>query len=85
MRSDGRRRGTWLFRIILSHSRKSFSEAVYHQTIDEFLRCLENALAYFGGRVHTLVIDNLRAVVSPAAHCDGHVQVQGAPIRRAKL
>ena len=63
---DGRRRGTWVFRIILSHSRKGYSEAVYHQTTDEFLRCLENALAYFGGGVHTLVIDNLRAAVSRA-------------------
>jgi transposase len=64
--SDGRRRSTWVFRIILSHSRKGYSEAVYHQTTDEFLRCLENALTYFGGGVHTLVIDNLRAAVSRA-------------------
>jgi transposase len=61
--ADGKRRGTWVFRIVLSHSRKGYSEAVYHQTTDEFLRCLENALAYFGGVVQTLVIDNLRAAV----------------------
>jgi len=64
--ADGKRRGTWVFRIILSHSRKGYSEAVYHQTTDEFLRCLENALIYFGGSVQTLVIDNLRAAVSRA-------------------
>ena len=39
---------------------------MYHQTTDEFLRCLENALIYFGGSVQTLVIDNLRAAVSRA-------------------
>ena len=64
--ADGKRRGTWVFRIILSHSRKGYSAAVYHQTTDEFLRCLENALIYFGGSVQTLVIDNLRAAVSRA-------------------
>jgi transposase len=64
--ADGKRRGTWVFRIVLSHSRKGYSEAVYHQTTDEFLRCLENAFAYLGGVPQTLVIDNLRAAVSRA-------------------
>src|SRR5262249_17470961 len=39
---DGKRRNTHLFRIVLSHSRKAYSEAVYRQTSDEFLRCLES-------------------------------------------
>jgi len=60
---DGRRRQTWVFRIVLSHSRKAYSEAVYRQTTDEFIRCLENAFWHFGGVVQTLVIDNLRAAV----------------------
>ncbi|MCC7208902.1 MAG: IS21 family transposase [Anaerolineae bacterium] len=64
--AQGKRRGTWVFRIVLSHSRKGYSEAVYRQTTDEFLRCLENAFAYFGGVAQTLVIDNLRAAVSRA-------------------
>ena len=46
---DGKRRGTWVFRIVLSHSRKGYSEAVSRQTTDEFLRCIENAFAHFGG------------------------------------
>ena len=64
--ADGRRKTSWVFRIVLSHSRKGYSEAIFHQTTDEFLRCLENAFAHFGGLARTLVIDNLRAAVSRA-------------------
>jgi transposase len=60
--ADGRRR-THVFRIVLSHSRKGYSEAVYRQTTDNFLACLENAFAYFGGVPKTLVLDNLKAAV----------------------
>ena len=61
---DGKRRRAWVFRIILSHSRKGYSEAVFRQTTEEFIRCLENAFRAFGGVPKTLVIDNLRAAVS---------------------
>src|SRR5262249_17335469 len=64
--ADGKRRGSWVFRIVLSHSRKGYSEAVSRQTTDEFLRCIENALVHFGGAPRTLVIDNLRAAVTQA-------------------
>jgi transposase len=64
--SEGKRRATWVFRIVLSHSRKGYSEAVHRQTTDDFLRCLENAFAHFGGLPRTLVIDNLRAAVKRA-------------------
>jgi transposase len=60
---DGKRRRTHVFRIVLSHSRKGYSEAVYRQTTDEFLRCLENAFQYFGGLPKTIVLDNLKAGV----------------------
>ena len=60
---DGRRRKTHVFRIVLSHSRKAYSEAVYRQTTENFIRCLENAFWHFGGVPRTLVIDNLRAAV----------------------
>ena len=63
---DGKRRGTWVFRIVLSHSRKGYSEAVSRQSTDEFLRCMENAFAHFGGVPRTLVIDNLKAAVTQA-------------------
>lgn len=64
--SDGRRRKTHVFRIVLSHSRKGYSEAVYRQTTENFIRALENAFWHFGGTVKTLVIDNLRAAVQKA-------------------
>ncbi len=64
--SEGRRRKTHVFRIVLSYSRKGYSEAVFRQTTENFIRCLENAFCHFGGSVKTLVIDNLRAAVTKA-------------------
>jgi transposase len=61
-----RRRRTHIFRIVLSHSRKAYSEVVYRQTAEQFIRCLENAFWYFGGVPRTLVIDNLKAAVTRA-------------------
>ena len=63
---DGKRRRAWVFRIVLSHSRKGYAEAVFRQGAEEFIRCLENAFRQFGGVPKTLVIDNLRAAVSHA-------------------
>jgi transposase len=61
--ADSKRRKTNVFRIVLSHSRKGYSEATYTQTTEDFLRALENAFAHFGGVPKTLVIDNLKAAV----------------------
>lgn len=63
---DGRRRRPHVFRVVLSHSRKAYSEVVYRQTTESFIRCLENAFHHFGGVPKTLVIDNLKAAVSKA-------------------
>jgi len=60
---DGKRRKTHVFRVVLSHSRKAYSEATYRQTTEDFIGCLENALWSFGGCPKVLVIDNLRAAV----------------------
>ena len=60
---DGKRRKTHVFRIVLSHSRKAYSEATYRQTTEDFLCALENAFEHFGGVPQTLVIDNLKAAV----------------------
>jgi transposase len=46
---DGKRRKTHVFRIVLSYSRKAYSEAVDRQTTENFIRCLENAFDHFGG------------------------------------
>ena len=59
----GKRRKTHLFRCVLSHSRKGYSEAVWSQTTESFIRCLENAFRHFGGVTATVVIDNLKAGV----------------------
>ncbi len=50
----------------MSYSRKSYSEPVYRQTTENFIRALENAFRQFGGVPKTLVIDNLRAAVTKA-------------------
>lgn len=63
---DGKRRKTHVFRIVLSHSRKAYSEVVDRQTTDNFIGCLENAFAHFGGVPQTLIIDNLKAAVTEA-------------------
>jgi len=60
---DGKRRKTHVFRIVLSHSRKAYSEATFRQTTEDFIRCIENAFWRLGGVPETLVIDNLRAAV----------------------
>jgi len=62
----GKRRRPHVLRIVLSHSRKAYSEAVWRQSSDEFIRCLENAFCHFGGVPRTLVIDNLKAAVTRA-------------------
>jgi transposase len=62
--SDGKRRKTHVFRIVLSHSRKGYSEATFTQTTNDFLGALENAFRHLGGVPRTLVIDNLKAAVA---------------------
>jgi transposase len=63
---EGKRRRPHLFRAVLSHSRKAYSQVVWRQTSESFLRCLENAFRYFGGVTATVVIDNLKAGVIQA-------------------
>ena len=64
--TEGRQRRPWVLRVILSYSRKAYSEAVFHQTTENFIRCLENALRSFGGSVRVINLDNLRAAVQKA-------------------
>lgn len=59
----GRQRRTWVFRIVLSYSRKAYAESVFRQDTETFLRCLENAFRCFGGVPKTLNLDNLKAAV----------------------
>jgi len=71
--ADGKVRRPWIFRIVLSYSRKAYSEAVWQQSTDAFLQCLENAFRYFGGAPKRLVIDNLKAAVVRADWYDPEI------------
>jgi len=68
--AEGRRRRPWVLRVILSFSRKAYSEAVFHQTTENLIRCLENAFRAFGGTSKVINLDNLRAAVQNADWCD---------------
>jgi transposase len=67
---EGRRRRPWVLRVVLSCSRKAYSEAVFHQTTENLIRCLENAFRSFGGVPKVVNLDNLRAAVHKADWCD---------------
>ena len=60
---EGKRRRPHLLRVVLSCSRKAYSEVVPRQTTEHFIRALENAFWQFGGVPKTLVTDNLKAAV----------------------
>ena len=64
---DSKRRARpHLFRLVLSCSRKGYSEVVSRQTTEDFIRCLENAFWSLGGVPRILVVDNLKAAVLKA-------------------
>lgn len=71
--ADGRRRRPHVFRIVLSYSRKAYSEVVSRQSTEAFLRCLENAFWHFGGVPQRLILDNLRAAVTKADWFDPEI------------
>jgi transposase len=62
-RDTGRRSRPHLFRAVLCHSRKGYSEVVWKQNSESFIRLLENAFRHFGGVPQTVVPDNLKAAV----------------------
>jgi transposase len=63
---DGKSRRCWVLRMVLSYSRKGYSEALYRQDTETFLRCLENGLRSFGGVPLLLNLDNFKAAVGNA-------------------
>lgn len=64
--AGGKTRRTWLFRAVLGHSRKGYSEVVLRQDTETFLRVIENAVRHFGGVPRLLNFDNLKAAVIKA-------------------
>ena len=67
---EGKKRKTWIFRMVLSYSRKAYSQAVLRQDTETFIRCLENAFRHFGGVTLTVNLDNLKAAVLKADWAD---------------
>ena len=63
----GRPKKVHVLRVSLSHSRKSYSEAMVRQDSESFIRALENAFRYFGGTVAQICLDNLKAAVTKAS------------------
>jgi transposase len=68
--AQGKRTKTWVFRIVLSYSRKAYSEAVLRQDTETFLRCIEKAFLHYGGVALTINLDNLKAAVLKADWAD---------------
>ncbi len=80
---DGKRRKTHVFRIVLSHSRKAYSEACFRQTTDDFTRLFGECLLVLRRRPPPLVIDNLKAAVTRADWFDPGTEPQAAIVRPA--
>ena len=70
---DGRRRYPHVLRVVLSHSRKGYSQAVDRQDTESFIRCLEDAFHHFGGVPKTMILDNLKAAVKRADWFDPEI------------
>jgi transposase len=80
--ADGKKRRTWIFRLVLSFSRKGYSEAVLRQDTETFIRCLENGFHAFGGTSLTINLDNLKAAVLKADWADPELNPKLADFAR---
>jgi transposase len=78
----GKGRRSWVLRVVLSYSRKAYSEAVTRQDTETFLRCVENALRSFGGAPLMLNVDNLKAAVLKADWFDPEINPKMADFCR---
>lgn len=57
----------------LGSSQYTYAEASYSQKKEDFIRCIENALWYFGGVPRALVTDNLKAAVTKSSRYEPKV------------
>jgi transposase len=70
---QNKRRRSWVLRLVLSYSRKGYSEAVMRQDTETFIRCLENGLRRLGGSPLLLNLDNMKAAVLKADWFDPEI------------
>ncbi len=64
--SQGKPGRTHIFRAVLSHSRKGYTEAVRRLTTESFIRSLENAFWRLGGVPEIVIFDNAKCAVLKA-------------------
>lgn len=73
----GKTRRAWVFVMVLCHSRHMFARLVFDQRTETWLGLHEQAFAFFGGVVETLVPDNTRrAVLRAAFGLDGPCELE---------
>lgn len=65
---------TWFFVMTLCWSRHQYVELVTHQDIETWLRCHQNAFAFFGGVVKKVIIDNAKCAITKASYYDPILQ-----------
>lgn len=65
--ATGKLRKSWVFVMVLGHSRHQYSEVVFDQRTETWLALHERAFQAFGGVPRTVVPDNLKAAVIRAA------------------
>lgn len=70
----GELKKAWVFVMTLSFSRHQYSEVVFNQMVQTWLRCHQHAFEAFAGVPSRIVIDNLKAAIVKAALHDPVVQ-----------
>ncbi|KAA0257177.1 IS21 family transposase [Deferribacter autotrophicus] len=74
----GKKVKSWIFCMVLSHSRYKYYEIVRSQDVETFLRCHINAFEYFGGIPRVIKIDNLKSGVLKANFYEPVIQKEYA-------
>ena len=62
-----------IFVCVLGSSQFTYVEACVSQKKEDFIRCIENALWYYGGVPKALVVDNLKAAVTKSSRYEPRV------------
>ena len=72
--ATGELKKTWVFVMVLSHSRHMYAELVHDQKVETWLGCHRRAFEFFGGVPGKVVLDNLKAAIVKACWNDQQVQ-----------